>query len=54
MPRDIPIDDLLAFLDRPITSVLATHGRDGRVRLSPVRRINARYEGRRARRGLHA
>lgn len=36
MPRDIPIDDLLGFLDRPITSVLATHGREGRVRLSPV------------------
>lgn len=36
MPRDIPIDDLLGFLDRPITSVLATHGPDGRVRLSPV------------------
>lgn len=36
MPRDIPIDELLAFLDRPITSVLATLGRDGRVRLSPV------------------
>lgn len=36
MPRDIPIDDLLEFLDRPITSVLATRALDGRVRLSPV------------------
>ncbi|HEU4354136.1 MAG TPA: TIGR03618 family F420-dependent PPOX class oxidoreductase [Actinomycetota bacterium] len=36
MPRDIPIDDLLGFLDRPITSVLATRAPDGRVRLSPV------------------
>ena len=36
MPRDIPIDDLREFLDRPITSVLATRGPDGRIRLSPV------------------
>lgn len=36
MPRDIPIDDLLGFLDRPITSVLATRTPDGRIRLSPV------------------
>lgn len=36
MPCDIPIDDLLGYLDRPITSALATHGRDGHVRLSPV------------------
>lgn len=36
MHRDIPIDDLLEFLDRPITSVLATRRQDGGVRLSPV------------------
>jgi PPOX class probable F420-dependent enzyme len=36
MPRDIPIDDLLGFLERPITSVLATHRPDGAIRLSPV------------------
>lgn len=36
MPRDIPIDDLLEFLDRPITSVLATWRPDGAIRLSPV------------------
>jgi PPOX class probable F420-dependent enzyme len=36
MPRDIPIDDLREFLDRPITSVLATRAPDGRARLSPV------------------
>jgi len=36
MHRDIPIDDLLGFLDRPITSVLATRRADGDVRLSPV------------------
>jgi PPOX class probable F420-dependent enzyme len=36
MPRDIPIDDLLEFLERPITSVLATRTPEGGVRLSPV------------------
>jgi PPOX class probable F420-dependent enzyme len=36
MPRDIPIDDLLGFLGRPITSVLATRRPDGTIRLSPV------------------
>jgi PPOX class probable F420-dependent enzyme len=36
MPRDIPIDDLLDFLERPITSVLATRRPDGTIRLSPV------------------
>jgi PPOX class probable F420-dependent enzyme len=36
VPRDIPIDDLLEFLDRPITSVLATRGANGSIRLSPV------------------
>ncbi len=36
MHRDIPIDDLRAFLDRPITSVLATHRPDGSMLLSPV------------------
>ena len=36
MHRDIAIDDLLEFLARPITSILATRGPDGLVRLSPV------------------
>lgn len=36
MHRDIPIDDLVDFLDRPVTSVLATRRPDGGVRLSPV------------------
>lgn len=36
MHRDIPIGDLQAFLDRPITSVLATHRPDGSMLLSPV------------------
>jgi PPOX class probable F420-dependent enzyme len=36
MHRDIPIDDLRAFLGRPITSVLATRRPDGSVLLSPV------------------
>ncbi len=36
MHRDIPIDDLTEFLDRPITSVLATRRPDGSMLLSPV------------------
>jgi PPOX class probable F420-dependent enzyme len=36
MRRDIPIEDLEEFLERPITAVLATFGTDGRVVLSPV------------------
>ncbi len=34
--RDIPIDDLLGFLELPVTSVLATRRPDGTVLLSPV------------------
>jgi PPOX class probable F420-dependent enzyme len=36
MRGDIPIDELAGFLERPITAVLATFRRDGRVLLSPV------------------
>lgn len=36
MRRDIPIEGLTRFLERPITSVLATFRPDGRVLLSPV------------------
>jgi PPOX class probable F420-dependent enzyme len=34
--RDIPIDELLGFLELPITSVLATRRPDGSTLLSPV------------------
>ena len=36
MHRDLPIDELAGFLERPITSVLATRRPDGSVLLSPV------------------
>ena len=36
MRRDIPIEDLEAFLELPITAVLASFRPDGRVLLSPV------------------
>jgi PPOX class probable F420-dependent enzyme len=36
MRRDIPIEELADFLERPITAVLATFRTDGRVLLSPV------------------
>jgi PPOX class probable F420-dependent enzyme len=34
--RGLDAKDLVAFLELPIVAVLATHGRDGRVLLSPV------------------
>jgi PPOX class probable F420-dependent enzyme len=34
--RDLPVEELTDFLERPITSVLATFRPDGRVLLSPV------------------
>ena len=36
MRTGLPVDDLGDLLDRPLLATLATYGRDGLVRLSPV------------------
>lgn len=36
MRRDLPIEDLIGFLERPIVAVLATYRPDGTALLSPV------------------